>query len=512
MTLVWLVPLISYAQMQVGGLRKPRPDQVTDLREPVANTLHCVGNFCKELAAETTDALFGRRLAEERHQKIIKMVNEAYNRPLQYDDKGNVIDGKACNYLKTPNAGQAGTSAVPQAILTGMVFSMLRSLCGRGGESSDFAKLKDEQLFKNNTMRGILMSPPSAYNPLDMLDRGHYGDGLRTYLLEQEIADAKKILSKPKASEKTKDQARATIEKVTMQRDQQVAKLHKFSYSSRTYAIMTALIMQEAGANILEAKDQSKEPKDDLGLRTDEAGMVQASPNSQDTLSFLTKQMEEGKSESEKLLEVKARKEAYRELLQSYLKKLEGVVKNSKNKNEQRDRLDQTCMTTIFVGEDGSQNGKVKANVSDIINRVQDVIRGQLKRVDRIENIDTLTNQEFLELNKACPAFAVEYGSLLLRINSSANGPINRREVNPDPACERLYESVANQANPNYCRSLEEYPPDGSLYEKSNISFLTQDEILRRKLNEKKAYEKKIAAEKAANAPKNPARKAGPSR
>ncbi len=58
--------------------------------------------------------------------------------------------------------------------------------------------------------------------------------------------------------------------------------------------------------------------------------------------------------------------------------------------------------------------------------------------------------------NKACPAFATEYAMVMLRVQRSHYGPINRKEAQVVPACNQLLKSVQDliDNDPYACQDL----------------------------------------------------------
>lgn len=54
---------------------------------------------------------------------------------------------------------------------------------------------------------------------------------------------------------------------------------------------------------------------------------------------------------------------------------------------------------------------------------------------------------EFQAFNKSCPAFATEYAMMLLRVQRSYFGPINRKEVEVVPSCNDLLKDIEDLIN-----------------------------------------------------------------
>lgn len=54
---------------------------------------------------------------------------------------------------------------------------------------------------------------------------------------------------------------------------------------------------------------------------------------------------------------------------------------------------------------------------------------------------------DFQKFNKTCPAFATEYAMTMLRIQRTHYGPINRKEAEVIPACDRLLKSIQELVN-----------------------------------------------------------------
>ena len=55
----------------------------------------------------------------------------------------------------------------------------------------------------------------------------------------------------------------------------------------------------------------------------------------------------------------------------------------------------------------------------------------------------------FQKFNKACPAFAAEYGMTMLRVRRNHFGPINRQEAEVVPACHSLLKTVEQMVDAN---------------------------------------------------------------
>lgn len=62
---------------------------------------------------------------------------------------------------------------------------------------------------------------------------------------------------------------------------------------------------------------------------------------------------------------------------------------------------------------------------------------------------DGAMGREFQEFTKACPAFATEYGALLIRLLRKHFGPIGRKEVEFNESCKQLLLSVKGDCNGN---------------------------------------------------------------
>lgn len=64
---------------------------------------------------------------------------------------------------------------------------------------------------------------------------------------------------------------------------------------------------------------------------------------------------------------------------------------------------------------------------------------------------------DFQVFNKACPAFATEYAMTMLRIRRTHYGPINRREAEVIPACDRMLKNIQELINrdpQNACQDI----------------------------------------------------------
>jgi hypothetical protein len=66
------------------------------------------------------------------------------------------------------------------------------------------------------------------------------------------------------------------------------------------------------------------------------------------------------------------------------------------------------------------------------------------------------TGAAFQKLAKSCPAFAVEYAMLTLRVVRKHYGPINRREAEVVPACAQLLEDVREEVELRPAESCDE--------------------------------------------------------
>ena len=70
--------------------------------------------------------------------------------------------------------------------------------------------------------------------------------------------------------------------------------------------------------------------------------------------------------------------------------------------------------------------------------------------------LGTGSGADYQVFNKACPAFATEYAMVMLRIQRSHYGPINRKEAQVIPACNQLLKSVQDLINndPYACQDI----------------------------------------------------------
>lgn len=57
----------------------------------------------------------------------------------------------------------------------------------------------------------------------------------------------------------------------------------------------------------------------------------------------------------------------------------------------------------------------------------------------------------FQELSKTCPAFAVYYGAVMLRVLRQHYGPLNRKEAQYKKECEKMYSEIEALATPSNC-------------------------------------------------------------
>lgn len=78
---------------------------------------------------------------------------------------------------------------------------------------------------------------------------------------------------------------------------------------------------------------------------------------------------------------------------------------------------------------------------------------------DTSDVIGTGPGADWQRLTKACPAFATEYGAVVLRKNGGARGefnPIRKRQVELRPACDTMLQSVQTyvQQHPEVCSAL----------------------------------------------------------
>jgi hypothetical protein len=188
--------------------------------------------------------------------------------------------------------------------------------------------------------------------------------------------------------------------------------------ASHTYAILAALAMQESDANIVEGVDKSKAAS--LHTETaEEAGAFQVSADSQNLLD----------------------KGAYQELLSSYVTSIQAAGSDSS-------QLEKICRVSKFSG-DGAKNGKKSIDPNELLQKVQQAIMG-------VSAVQTkLTDQQFQDINKTCPAFATEYAALVARTNLGHNGPLVRGEVKPSEGCTQMFEDLAELANSQFvCRDV----------------------------------------------------------
>ena len=70
--------------------------------------------------------------------------------------------------------------------------------------------------------------------------------------------------------------------------------------------------------------------------------------------------------------------------------------------------------------------------------------------------LGTGAGADYQAFNKACPAFATEYAMVMLRVQRSHYGPINRKEAQVVPACNQLLKSVQDliDNDPYACQDL----------------------------------------------------------
>lgn len=73
-----------------------------------------------------------------------------------------------------------------------------------------------------------------------------------------------------------------------------------------------------------------------------------------------------------------------------------------------------------------------------------------------LKNWGTGEGVEFQRLTKNCPGFASEYHAVMLRVNRTHYGPINRKMVTYVPACADMFAQVGAyvKAHPGVCRGL----------------------------------------------------------
>lgn len=202
-----------------------------------------------------------------------------------------------------------------------------------------------------------------------------------------------------------------------------------------TYAVIAALPAQEADYNIIEGVDKAKSGESHSDLNTQEAGMFQVSANSQ---NFLVKE---------------GLKESYFSLLNSYV---EGIKKAGSDQRV----LEQLCMPAKFTA-DGEKNGKgVDLEPSQELGKLQSVVSG-------ISTNEKLSDQNFIMLQKACPAFATEYMALLSRVTDKHNGPLKRGDLKTADGCEDMFLEIGKvvEKSPAVCEQL------GLRMEQSALNF-----------------------------------------
>lgn len=73
-----------------------------------------------------------------------------------------------------------------------------------------------------------------------------------------------------------------------------------------------------------------------------------------------------------------------------------------------------------------------------------------------MSNLGTGAGADYQAFNKSCPAFATEYAMVMLRVQRSHYGPINRKEAEVIPACDQLLKKVQSlvDSNPYACDDL----------------------------------------------------------
>ncbi len=279
-----------------------------------------------------------------------------------------------------------GTDNVPVDFLKGMGYSYVRSMCGRQGASSgqqpspfSYGTSQNNPL-DSKSVRGLLTSPPGALSKNDVLSSSHYSTG---------------------ANGGSND-----------------------SNAARTYAILAALTMQESDGNIAEGIDGSK----DKSLDTPEAAEAGAYQVSADSQGLLLKGSP-------------AAKEAYKELLKSYLEPLKTAGSNLKE-------IERICYVSKYTGG-GSKNAKKSVNPSELLQKAQKVALGGKAYQER------LSNEDFQTFNQSCPAFATEYAAMIARTNLDHNGPLKRGEVKPSEGCVQMFNELSKQAqDPYICKEI----------------------------------------------------------
>lgn len=71
-------------------------------------------------------------------------------------------------------------------------------------------------------------------------------------------------------------------------------------------------------------------------------------------------------------------------------------------------------------------------------------------------NYGSSDGTKFQELSKSCPAFAVEYASVMMRVRRNHYGPINRKEVEIKKECRDLFSQVESlvKSQPGICELI----------------------------------------------------------
>jgi len=204
--------------------------------------------------------------------------------------------------------------------------------------------------------------------------------------------------------------------------------------AARVYSLMAALVMQESDANIKEGMDLSKPKELQDDKVQEETGPYQVSPNSQ----YL-------------LLENPHARIAYDELVNSYLYYVKALG------NDPR-QLEKICRTSKFTNG-GKDNGKFKMSIQEVhslLTKVNVILK------DNSLKQNVLSNEDFVALNKSCPAFATEYAALVARVGIDHNGPFIRSEVKHSEGCDQMFQAVGNHLakNPVLCAKVGLVDPE----------------------------------------------------
>jgi len=71
-------------------------------------------------------------------------------------------------------------------------------------------------------------------------------------------------------------------------------------------------------------------------------------------------------------------------------------------------------------------------------------------------NYGSSEGTKFQEITKSCPAFAVEYAAIMMRVRRAHYGPINRKEVELKKECGDLFDQVESlvKAQPGICELI----------------------------------------------------------